>query len=401
MPGKPKTDLRYWLEGKRLFKDRSPDYSVRITSSNRRIRFPLKTPNKKEAARKAAEIYGHLLLHGWSETVRVYKVGTPLGTTVGDVIRVARQFSAVRPQTFDTYTKAFRKIVTEIEDLPAQGKHDSASGGNGEWRKTVDAIPIDRVTPERVARWKSQRTGGVEPHKRGRAIVTVNSLIRNAKALFAKRHVGFMRSAVELPEQLPFDGVQLDKAPSPRYHSKIDAASLIREAHAELKPSDPEAFKVFLLALICGLRKSEIDNLLWRSFDFKRRLLRIEDSSYHQLKSEDSAGEIDLDEETASFFEDCENEHGSEFVIDSSRRPACDRKSRDYRCQRVFARLNKWLRDHGVEEDKPTHTLRKEIGSIIASQYGIFGASRYLRHSDISITAAVYADKKQRVIPEI
>ncbi len=45
--------------------------------------------------------------------------------------------------------------------------------------------------------------------------------------------------------------------------------------------------------------------------------------------------------------------------------------------------------------------LRNEIRSVIASQYGIFEASRYLRHSDIRITAAFYADKKQRVIPDL
>ena len=42
-----------------------------------------------------------------------------------------------------------------------------------------------------------------------------------------------------------------------------------------------------------------------------------------------------------------------------------------------------------------------QYGSVIAGQYGIFEASRYLRHSDIRITAAFYADKKQRVIPDL
>jgi hypothetical protein len=43
--------------------------------------------------------------------------------------------------------------------------------------------------------------------------------------------------------------------------------------------------------------------------------------------------------------------------------------------------------------------MRKEIGSIIASENGIFEASRYLRHSDIRITSAIYADKKKTVTP--
>jgi hypothetical protein len=59
-----------------------------------------------------------------------------------------------------------------------------------------------------------------------------------------------------------------------------------------------------------------------------------------------------------------------------------------------------WLRAHGVESSKPIHTLRKEIGSVIASEHGIFEASRYLRHSDIRITSAIYADKKKAVTPK-
>lgn len=63
-------------------------------------------------------------------------------------------------------------------------------------------------------------------------------------------------------------------------------------------------------------------------------------------------------------------------------------------------RVLSWLRAQGVEANKPLHTLRKEIGSIIASEHGIFEASRYLRHSDIRITSAIYADKKKIVTPK-
>jgi integrase len=66
----------------------------------------------------------------------------------------------------------------------------------------------------------------------------------------------------------------------------------------------------------------------------------------------------------------------------------------------VFERVNEWLRLQGVDTMKPLHTMRKEIGSIIASENGIFEASRYLRHSDIRITSAIYADKKKTVTPK-
>jgi integrase len=43
------------------------------------------------------------------------------------------------------------------------------------------------------------------------------------------------------------------------------------------------------------------------------------------------------------------------------------------------------------------HTLRKEFGSIIAAEHGIYAASRLLRHADITTTAQYYLDKKKRV----
>lgn len=49
------------------------------------------------------------------------------------------------------------------------------------------------------------------------------------------------------------------------------------------------------------------------------------------------------------------------------------------------------IRENGI---RPIHTLRKEIGAVIASRDGIWKASRYLRHSDIRITSKLYADKK-------
>ncbi len=46
---------------------------------------------------------------------------------------------------------------------------------------------------------------------------------------------------------------------------------------------------------------------------------------------------------------------------------------------------------------KPLHELRKEFGSQVCAKYGIFAASRMLRHADIAITAQHYLDQKERV----
>jgi len=67
-----------------------------------------------------------------------------------------------------------------------------------------------------------------------------------------------------------------------------------------------------------------------------------------------------------------------------------------YRSQRIFKRLTNWLREHGVNGERPRHTLRKEFGSQICDRHGIYAASRALRHSDVGTTALHYLDKRSR-----
>lgn len=144
-----------------------------------------------------------------------------------------------------------------------------------------------------------------------------------------------------------------------------------------------------------GLRRSEADKLLWSQFDFERRILRIEDTDEHRLKSRDSAGDVDMDPETcALFLRFLAQSRNGRFVLEEAQQTQARQGNIRYRADATHRRLLVWLRSKGVTDKKPIHTLRKEIGSIIASRDGIFAASRYLRHADIQTTSRFYADKK-------
>jgi integrase len=56
--------------------------------------------------------------------------------------------------------------------------------------------------------------------------------------------------------------------------------------------------------------------------------------------------------------------------------------------------LCKWLRKKGITDGKPIHALRKEYGGRINQKYGIFVASRALRHASVSITDQYYLDAR-------
>jgi integrase len=404
--GASKADSRYWLQEKRLVLHDSANYSIQLQSKGHRAWFPLGTPNKKSAAAKAAEIYTFIQAHGWQSALDRYKPKTVImgaSVTVGSLIETATRISSARRQTLDGYAKALRLIVAEIKDVKSDGKFDAYQGGMKKWRAKVDAVLLDAITPAGILAWKNKRLRDAEndPLVKRRAVVTVNSLIRNAKALFGKKLLPFIEQSISLPRPLPFDGVPLEKEPSLRYISKMDPYAILASAKEELATAEPEAFKVMILALVCGLRRAEIDNLLWRAFDFSASTMRVESSEYHELKSEDSAGKIDLDADTLALFRGYRAKSPKEiFVIKSPLKPQTRAKVGRYRCKPVFDTVIDWLRKNGVDGHKPIHTLRKEIGSIIASEHGIFEASRYLRHADIHITSAFYADKKKTITPK-
>lgn len=406
----PKTSKFYWLDKvKRPASSaggESPHYGIQIKHKARRMRFPLHTANKEAAASLAARIWVQIVTEGWEAAINAHKpqnaAKAPKDATVGDLIEAATTISSARKHSLDAYVKAFRRIVSEIMVIENGRKFDASKGGTKEWRERVNAVPLKAILPSEVLAWKNRRlrTAESDPMAKRRAIVTVNSLIRNAKALLGKKILPFIEQSLSIPRPLPFDGVGIEKSPSMRYVSKIDAYAILARAKDELAESDVEAFKVLLLALVCGLRRSEIDHLLWRTFDFSRGILHIENTEFHQLKSEDSAGEIDLDADTTALFKGYRARNPKAlFVIESPNPPRAGKKARFYRCDAVFERVNTWLKAQGVDATKPLHTMRKEIGSIIASEHGIFEASRYLRHSDIRITSAIYAGKKKTITP--
>lgn len=60
-----------------------------------------------------------------------------------------------------------------------------------------------------------------------------------------------------------------------------------------------------------------------------------------------------------------------------------------------------WLRGKGITARTALHSLRKEFGSQICAQAGIYAASVALRHSNITITREHYVDKKQPAVFQV
>jgi len=359
-----KTDIRFWqsavFQGKRQF-------------------FSLGTPNK--AAARAREVYLSLLASGWEITLRRFKPSSaasekPISeSTVGDFLEELKEKSDLKPKTLEGYAVALRKIVADITGQgPPQG---GAPGRHAVWRQAAESIKLAELTRAKIQNWKlSFVTGaGDDPVRQRSARISANSFLRRAKSLFAPDLMKQLEK-VSLPNPLPFDGVELYKRASIRYQGGFDVFGLIGAAKKELAERAPEQFKVFLPAVMAGLRRREIDTLEWSAFRWERGTIRIEPTKWFHPKSEDSIGDVEIDPELVEVFREYHAKAKGCFVIESKVRPRLDVKWEHYRCTSVFEKLIAWLQAKGVTAKTPLHTLRKEFGSRVAAEHGIYAASR-------------------------
>jgi integrase len=397
-----KTDLRYWRD--KVFQRTNDEFHVRIRFGGVQHRWPLKTANRDQAATKARDIYVSLIAHGYDATATKFKPWEvevkdgPKCVTVGAFIEAVRAVAPVRPTTFTTYERKLRFLVSQVKSVKGSKKRfDYVNKGFKEWRKQVDSVPLEELTPEEVMKWRVRYVSeaGTDPIKANGARQTAASIIRNAKALFSSKLLRGL--SLNLPTPLPFDGVDLGKRPRTRYKSKVDAPKLIQDAHDQLKKENPEVFKIFLLSMGAGLRRNEIDKLTWKQFDWDRQTLSIEPNEYGDVKTEASAETIDIGADMLAFFKQHFAKRTSDFVVSSAVVVDRPKHWNHYRCDHHFKELIDWLRKKEVDTRNPIHTLRKEFGSLVNQKFGLFAASAALRHSSIAVTREHYVDRKERI----
>lgn len=421
-----KSHVDYWSPRltKRTYADREgkemevPEWYVRIKHLGRRQWFNLSTPNRAAAAVKAKDIYLSLLGAGWEATLAKFKPDMEVskdGATVGGFLDQVKAVSGLKPVTFEIYARKFRTLVAGVFRINGgKEKHDYVNGGHKNWLGRVHVVRLDKLTPERITKWKVREleTASGNPLLLKRANVTLRSVLLSSKALFSpdiRKHL-----TVRLPSPLPFEGVTLPEIGRSRYKSEINPALLLQQAKRELaegqqgkgKPVDPrpELFKIILLALGAGLRRDEIDTLQWTQIKWDRNIIRIETTEHSGVKSTDSEADVDVDPGLLDILKTYMPKpgKGSPFVIESSVQPRpLSVRNHHYRCNRLFKELIEWLRSKGITARNALHSLRKEFGSQICAQAGIYAASVALRHSTITITRDYYLDKKTAVVLEI
>jgi integrase len=352
---------------------------------------------------RAREIYQLARAVGWDAVLEKYRpkaAEAKSDLTVGQFIALAESVANVEKVTWRGYVAALRRIVSNSFGLdPGKRKFDPHGGGHREWVERVDAVKLANLTSQKIQQWKRSflSNAASDPISQRSAKTSVNTYLRQARSLFSRtiiKHLG----EVSLPDPLPFSDVEFEPRQTLKYRTSFVVQTLIAKARDELAPGDPEAFKAFLLAVMVGLRRKEIDLLEWHSFLWDTGVVRVQATQHFDAKTEDSLGDVAVDSEFLELFRGYRARASSAFVIESDAQPKSGVSYWHYRCQEVFDRLILWLRKNGVKANKPLHTLRKEFGSQICATHGVHAASRQLRHADIAITNMFYTDARKRAL---
>jgi integrase len=151
-------------------------------------------------------------------------------------------------------------------------------------------------------------------------------------------------------------------------------------------------------------RRLRLDKLQWSQILWHRNAIRVETTEHGGTKSAESEADVDVDPGLLEILKGYMPKpgEGSPFVIESAIEPRPQSvKTHHYRCNRLFKEAVTWLRGKGLKSRNALHALRKEFGSQICAQAGIFAASTALRHSSINLTREFYVDKKQPAFLDI
>jgi len=283
-----------------------------------------------------------------------------------------------------------KRLDAGIIPIPERGKNPEVN----EFWKSYLQWAIDHKRPNTIAQeqivWnqlikftKIQRLGDlipdkIESFKRKRlekdsiSKSSINNWLKHMHSLYnhAKK-LGLYNG------ENPFDNVELYSLPkSPPKHLQSKQISVLFEKASE---DSKEAYMIFALGILAGMRKSEIDNAKWEWFDFKGKLINIQSDESFVVKDRD-ARSIPLCEALAAILIPHREDEGY-LLKPQNRKPGKSQYRYDFR--RLFTRV---VENAGVSWVTP-HILRHTFGSILAdSGVSLYKIMKWMGHSDIHTT---------------
>lgn len=379
------------------------EFYCRLFEAGREAWICCDTSNRTKAARKARDLYLRMKAIGLPALLDELRPEKKPDTvcTVASYVEAARELADVRAQTFAEYQGSLRRVVAGVCKIKAKSDRHA---DRDEWRKKVDAVRLDRITPQAVRAWREKelerarkRDGEAAKDRRGR---TLSSHLRDAKALFSEKLVKEIANptdkkrrdkALKLPEELPFSGITA-KATTRQFECDLDPHKLYKAAD-EL---DPDTRTAFDLLLCGGLRRGEADALPWQHVNLEAGTVKIDVTETFRPKSETSKRTVHLPPDVVERLKERrESDPRAKLVLQPrpmkkpTKKPGTKRAAYEYRAK-AWKPLTAWLRAQGMADLTPLHALRKLSGSFVYAIGGLEAARKHLGHRDIQTTARSY-----------
>jgi integrase len=294
---------------------------------------------------------------------------------------------------------------TRRENITALGRViNLALGTEVEWQTRG----VDILTPQLVRAYKlgvlaRAKAAGARGKAILRAQATADDTLRQARSIFAMRMLEHYRhdKQWELPALDPFrEAPGFGTRKTIAYQRPDDG--IVDRCLAELeatKASEPERYLICWLAITFGLRKSEIAAARSDWFVMRNGRMHIEIRGVEDKKwSRDYTKNGEIMPSTPAALGGWAKI--GPMITAMAPGVYLIKGSRSYRTDIAFRKVNLWLRKVGWQTSKAIHELRKLAGSEVIMSSGIYAASQFLRHGNISTTQKYYGRYANVVISD-
>jgi len=395
-----------------------PEHYVRLRFGGVTKRVRLHASDKEKAAEEALRLSERLSEEGWS-AITEGQARLPSSPTIEEFCEAYRKAAASmercpRPISINLYCRCLKLIC-----------------------RFAGVKEIRQLTREAIERGRdAYRANGRQMRREDSAIQnTVSKILRNAAACFSREARGIMvRNGLKVEN--PFEGIRLTQDIQPIFALPEQSVRRIWDELPLLRDGDPKAvdpsarlvrrgrrpapasnlasaidfrqrhpasYAAVLLALGVGLRANEIDKARWSWFQFNQKkecFVVIKAESDFKPKG-GSARAIKIPDELYRALESTRVDKVSPYVLGGQETSAPSVViSETYRCKEALATANAWLRARGIESEKsrgnPLHRLRKQFGSFLATEFGLFAAQKALGHSSPAVTSKYYAGQTEQ-----
>lgn len=328
-----------------------------VKRQGKRIRRALDTCDLKEGQKRARLLLEMVKGEKWAELQGVK----------------ARAGWASLPELFEVYLRAasIRSAARNVKMM----KHLLRVAGKNP-NGFTDQLGAHTVWEFQQAMVKA---AGEDLRAQGRAAISANSIVRQARSLFAAAVMPAYRDLV-LPDLSGFLKAPKLREPAVQYVEPPAAViETIGARYGELKATDPGAYAVFLLGAFLGLRNAEVKAAEWGWIEPDGagvHWLRLATRPHWKTKTA-RARDVEMPVEILRELQELRGvkvegvEAEAAFLV-----PAHHATERG---TRVFRRLNAWLRGCGLEVDaypKGFYELRKHFLNRKAWELGSYRAAR-------------------------